>query len=389
MSALRFLSLIVCTAAESGSLRATATLFHVKGDGRIFHRLSDNGACRGRDKEDNNAEHFQVLQTDSLQDCREQCLQKLPGCKGIGYSPGRCEVWVRPDGIFNTAPLAGSVCERFGWPVEKLSEQVSYAGSSNQCLGDGGDSGSSGTHWDYHTTRGGLEDCKAQCSAATVCLGIEFSPINRGGYGHCKVWKRLITSLRGKTDTRCLYFRDPRGFEVVTSASGSNGPCRGLSPNDNNAHHYNLATFYDSWKIRNCRSLCHQSLQTCKGIEFSKGRCELWTRPEGIYHAAENLTAFTCERWGWPVKELQRMVPAGTWGACRGDTSNDNSADYYQVHEATHSLDDCAARCAASPVCFGVEFAPEGGRCEVWNRPIRATEPVPGHECWAWVVQGF
>ena len=38
------------------------------------------------------------------------------------------------------------------------------------------------------------------------------------------------------------------------------------------------------------------------------------------------------ERWGWPVKELQGMVPAGTWGACRGDTSNDNSADYYQVH---------------------------------------------------------
>lgn len=331
MAALCLLALVLGTAAEPGNFTsAAASRSPLIGDGRLFYRLSDNGACRGSTPQDNNPSDFQVLPSVSLEDCRKQCLQHLPECKGIGYSPGRCEIWVRPDGIFNTAPLAGSVCERFGWPVERLLVKA-----STQCFGDGGsgDLGSGGTDWDMNTrTRGGLEDCKAMCSAAPVCFGIEYNQVARG-YGHCKVWKRPFGSTyRYAKDLQCLHFPDPRGFEVVTSASGSNGPCRGLSPNDNNAHHYNVPTpFFPGWGIHSCRSKCLANLLSCKGIEFSKGRCEVWTRPEGIYHVAEDLPSFTCERYGWPVKGLRRMDPVGTWGACRDDTEKDNSADYYQV----------------------------------------------------------
>eukprot|EP00438_Fugacium_kawagutii_P019081 Skav234709 [mRNA] locus=scaffold634:27265:28536:+ [translate_table: standard] len=369
----------------------TTTLFSpVKGDGRLFHRLAD-GACRGSTEQDDNSIYFKVVQSESLEDCRGQCLQKLPRCNGIEYSPGsgRCEIWWRYHGIFNTAPQEGSVCERFGWPVEQLEARF---GVEATCRGEHYDDWGSGDVDSHDYTPGGLEDCKARCSTAPVCFGIEFrEALTEYSYPRCKVWKRPVRFHGYGKGTHCLTFPDPRGWEVVKPASGSNGPCRGASPTDNNPNHYMAGDMARWMGIEWCRSEClkGQKHVPCKGIEFSTGRCERWTRPEGIYHAAENLTAFTCERWGWPVKELQRMDPVGTWGACRGDTSNDNSHDYYEVHEATHGFDDCAARCAASPVCFGVEFAPEGGRCEVWTRPIRATKPVPGHECWAWVIQGL
>eukprot|EP00438_Fugacium_kawagutii_P029289 Skav207988 [mRNA] locus=scaffold1203:8497:9789:+ [translate_table: standard] len=379
------------------SSTTTTTLFSpVKGDGRLFHRLAD-GACRGSKPWDDDSKYFKVVQSESLEDCRGQCLQKLPRCNGIEYSPasGRCEIWWRYHGIFNTAPQEGSVCERFGWPVEHLEARF---GVERECRGEHYEDFGSSDDWDEHRyTPGGLEDCKARCSTAPVCFGIEFKEATPHSFPRCKVWKKPVRYGDSmKKGSHCLTFPDPRGWEVVKSASGTNGPCRGLSPSDNNPNHY-VARKPARWNtIEHCRSQCLRKNGLggkCVGIEFSQGpdlgRCEVWTRPEGIYHAAENLTAFTCERWGWPVKQLQRIDPVGTWGACRGDTSNDNSHDYYEVHEATHGIDDCAARCAASRVCFGVEFAPQGGRCEVWTRPIRATQPVPGHECWAWVVQGF
>ena len=132
MAALCLLALLLGTAAEPGNLTSTAaSRSPLIGDGQFGYTLSDNGACLGRMPQDNNPNDFQVLPTVSLKDCRKECLQRLPSCKGIGYSPGRCEIWVRPDGIFNTAPLAGSVCERFGWPVERLLVK-----ESTQCFGE-------------------------------------------------------------------------------------------------------------------------------------------------------------------------------------------------------------------------------------------------------------
>ena len=44
------------------------------------------------------------------------------------------------------------------------------------------------------------------------------------------------------------------------------------------------------------------------GIEFSYGRCEIWTRPNGIFAWAElNISNFTYMRFGWPT---QRLLPA-------------------------------------------------------------------------------
>ena len=108
------------------------------------------------------------------------------------------------------------------------------------------------------------------------------------------------------------------------------------------------------------------------------GLPRIWTRRHGLYNVAE-MPGFACQRYGWPAHALQLQD-----GACRGDHQTDSSPSYYEVHEATRGIEDCRARCAAALVCFGVEFAPAGGRCEVWRRPIRATAAVPGHECWTW-----
>eukprot|EP00931_Biecheleriopsis_adriatica_P076472 TRINITY_DN50169_c0_g1_i1.p1 TRINITY_DN50169_c0_g1~~TRINITY_DN50169_c0_g1_i1.p1 ORF type:complete len:484 (-),score=62.53 TRINITY_DN50169_c0_g1_i1:31-1482(-) len=371
------------TTSLTTSTTTTTTLSPLKGDGRLFERFPGDAACRGSSPQDNSPNYYEVLQdVGSVEACREHCLQRLPQCKGIEYSSGRCEIWTRKNGIFNTAPLAGFICERFGWPVVRLNDDF---GLNSECRGDHWDDVSSQYYERFDYFVKSLEDCKARCIAAPVCFGIEFD--YDSGRNTCMVWKRPIRERMYEKGHQCLRFPDPRGWEIVESASGSNGPCRGLSPGDNSANHYHVMNTARWTTIGDCRSMCVRNLRyyPCVGIEFSQERCEIWTRSEGIYHAAEGLPSFTCERWGWPVKELRLMSPVS---ACRGSSSKDNSADYYEVHAATHSIGDCTARCAASPVCFGVEFAPQSGRCEVWLRPIRATAPVPGHECWAWVIQG-
>jgi hypothetical protein len=57
--------------------------------------------------------------------------------------------------------------------------------------------------------------------------------------------------------------------------------------------------------------------------------------------------------------------------ACRGDSPSDNSDDYYLVTEAL-SLEDCKSKCHED--CFGVEFAANTKRCELWNREINSVE---------------
>ena len=92
-----------------------------------------------------------------------------------------------------------------------------------------------------------------------------------------------------------------------------------------------------------CMSLCVQQFPSCKGrrlrapigsthagnrvcggrlqlhlpgIEFSMGRCEIWTRPEGISAWAElNISGFTCMRFGRPTGNLLPAACLQLWRA--------------------------------------------------------------------------
>lgn len=66
--------------------------------------------CRGASASDNFGSYFEVIQSSGIQSCAAACAEQK--CQGIEFSPGRCEIWVRPEGIGATASLHGSVCLR-------------------------------------------------------------------------------------------------------------------------------------------------------------------------------------------------------------------------------------------------------------------------------------
>ena len=71
----------------------------------------DDRACRGANPSDNNPAHYVVHPHSVLDDCERQCIA-TPECRGIEYSFGRCEVWVRGEGIESSVALPGFKCFR-------------------------------------------------------------------------------------------------------------------------------------------------------------------------------------------------------------------------------------------------------------------------------------
>jgi len=73
----------------------------------------DNRACRGSSTSDNNPRNYIIASgAASEAECKDACRMQ-DGCGGIEYSIGRCELWIRPEGIEATVPLSGFTCLRY------------------------------------------------------------------------------------------------------------------------------------------------------------------------------------------------------------------------------------------------------------------------------------
>eukprot|EP00438_Fugacium_kawagutii_P025438 Skav204283 [mRNA] locus=scaffold409:237022:238103:+ [translate_table: standard] len=139
-----------------------------------------------------------------------------------------------------------------------------------------------------------------------------------------------------------------------------------------------------------------------RGIEFSTGRCEIWTRPEGI-EASISLSGFMCYRAvtqsppsttsqtstvsytlttatvtstisltattsltstatlastpaAAPLIHLVgfRGVDGGFDRVCRGGDANDNNPSYFEVFDVD-DLEACKDLCRSNSSCVGVE----------------------------------
>ena len=82
----------------------------------------------------------------------------------------------------------------------------------------------------------------------------------------------------------------------------------------------------------------------CSGVEYSEGRCEVWTRVGGI-RATRALANFRCLRYEPPgASALQPQDGAGGVDrVCRGTSATDNSPSYMTEMEAD-SLFECKAQ---------------------------------------------
>jgi len=88
----------------------------------------------------------------------------------------------------------------------------------------------------------------------------------------------------------------PPTIEFTPVEGGSNRACRGGSPSDNSASHYSLIPGSVP-TLEACKAEC-LTVTGCIGIEYNSGsgRCEVWTRPEGI-QATANAPGYQCWRY--------------------------------------------------------------------------------------------
>ena len=206
-------------------------------------------------------------------------------------------------------------------------------------------------------------------------------------------------------------------MDFLSSSLKSTGINSKKQGTDCNHHSPSLFKVVPAYSIDECKGKCILELPECKGVEYSFGRCEIWTRPEGLF-VTKNISGFTCLRYGWPTKYLQPM-DGGTDRVCRRTSPTDNQDYYYRVQKTRRRgvgqkkehakldqlklckvtvlaysmfsivsslklgeryLEDCKGRCAASRSrCAGIEYSL--GRCELWIYQIAATTNITGFQC--------
>ncbi|CAE8684030.1 unnamed protein product, partial [Polarella glacialis] len=149
------------------------------------------------------------------------------------------------------------------------------------------------SHYSVFTGTTSLDACKEKCEATTACVGIEFSS------SRCEVWTRAegIQASRPVTGYTCLRFASPatlRAGQFEPVDAGTDRACRGANASDNSASYYTLNTAVASADA--CQELCRLQA-TCRGVEYnSRGRCELWTRTDGI-QASSPVSGYSCWRF--------------------------------------------------------------------------------------------
>jgi len=328
-------------------------------------------ACRGATASDNSPGYFTAYEpaaAASLDECKDLCIGTI-GCRGVEYSAGRCEVWKRPAGIGATVAAPGHWC--FSYDPFTLID-----GFRDRACRGSDDMDNSASYYTLHSV-GSLEECKALCVGTPECKAVEFR-----SSGRCEVWTRPggVQATVPAIGYQCLLYEPFAGADAAKDRG-----CRGASSTDHWPSYYTLYGEDSAPSLEACKALC-VGAHACKGLQYSTGRCEIWTRRGGI-----GLTVASggsvCLRYGQhdPLDTASAFtaVDRGTDRACRGSSAADISASYYELigpAKAT-SLEVCMALCIATPGCQGVEYSSQG--CGIWTRPggIQATTEMRGHAC--------
>eukprot|EP00931_Biecheleriopsis_adriatica_P096425 TRINITY_DN7007_c0_g1_i2.p1 TRINITY_DN7007_c0_g1~~TRINITY_DN7007_c0_g1_i2.p1 ORF type:complete len:2100 (-),score=266.06 TRINITY_DN7007_c0_g1_i2:89-6388(-) len=304
----------------------------------------------------------------SLASCERLC-SKTPGCKGIERGDMHCEVWTRPRGIGATAPSGTLSCLRYE-PFTNVDGGINRA-----CRG--ADSSDNWPSYYSVTTTSSINGCKELCMKTAGCQGVEY---NRKG--RCEIWTRTrgIGSSVELSDSVCLRYGSWDPSEVIDgflpADGGSDRACRGEDETDMNSSHYTAYSLDLAPTLDACKAICTIT-PGCKGIEYSKFNCEVWTRSSGI-QATAAVRGFKCFRY-----EAFEAVDGGSGRACRGADVSDASPSHFTFHgpEDVSSLEVCKALCVTRPGCKGISYSDEG--CEVWTRSlgIQTTVAQVGSAC--------
>eukprot|EP00440_Ansanella_granifera_P037063 gb/GFBE01040220.1/.p1 GENE.gb/GFBE01040220.1/~~gb/GFBE01040220.1/.p1 ORF type:complete len:1500 (+),score=225.46 gb/GFBE01040220.1/:1-4500(+) len=387
-------------------------------------------ACRGASASDNSANYFRLFaDVQSMDDCKAKCVDE-PLCQGIEHhSSGRCEVWIRSEGIESSIALSGYTCLQYraGGAQTTTTTRVSptlfvpvNGGEGRACRG-GSATDNSASYFQLFANVQSLDGCMSKCVEASLCKGIEYNP-----NGRCEVWTRPagIQASVGLAGFSCLRYLggetqgttttttpvDPSDFEPVDGGSGR--ACRGGSATDNDASYFQLFTGLQS--LGDCMKKCLEE-PLCKGIEHNpNGRCEVWTRPEGI-QASVAVLGFECFTYSGSsaspsttsastTMRRRTSTTTSTMTRRRTSTTTPSPTTSWEHYEETNcypgfggdalgsppgvfTLAACQAQCEKSAACEGIVmrsgFADGTSPCWlVGNVDVEVCQWYPDYDFW-------
>jgi len=282
--------LFACSAAAKGpggglargGLRGNRTAHFSLATKSQFHGV-DGGvdrACRGDHAEDGEDTYYTVVEeVASLEECKSTCLG-LPTCTGIEYSKswGRCEVWSHSIGA--TAPARGFQCWRRGTAAARTTTPTTTipaagepatdprfspadGGTGRACRGAHAQD-SLDAYYELHEHILSFDACKALCTAAAACTGVEYN----SAWARCEVWRRVVGTTAVVKGFECWRFESVTYLDMrKTHGPGSCVDAQGF--------------FFDAWwGLGYARDMCAKACTrhaACLGFDFTPAadRCEL------------------------------------------------------------------------------------------------------------------
>ena len=323
--------------------------------------------CRGVDPFDDDGSYYIVRGGEAaanLESCKNACVG-TPGCRGIEFRPGRCEVWVRAGGIQATAVTPGPVCLRY-------VPFVLAAGAENRAC-RGRDQFDNNPAYYEITSANSLAACQDLClqrnlpgsSRSPRCRGIEF------GGNRCELWTRT-EGIGASVELSGVVCQPLAPFVMLDAVE------RGCSARsgDNDEDFY---TSYLNVSLQGCKAICAENAPFCKGVEFTSSHCHVWTRVSGIERTLPRAGAM-CLRYGETEEgDAFERIDGGTDRACRGMNASDWSPSYFAFFSTSKSIEDCKSRCIEHPSCKGIESNAYG--CKVWTTKITTSIGFSGTTC--------
>ena len=194
--------------------------------------------------------------------------------------------------------LLGRVCSVL-LPGSEAREWEEFAGPFNRVCRGAGPTDNNPAYFEVRQKIPSVEACKELCVqelGQEGCKGIEYNFLSK----RCELWKRKegiwafdYPQWEGFT---CLRYGWP-GKYLIPVTGGLNQACRG--PDGQNSE-----SFYVVEAVRHmedCRARCVAS-KICRGVEYSKGRCEIW---HSEVATTEPKTGFECLRYEPPTEPVE------------------------------------------------------------------------------------
>jgi len=198
-------------------------------------------------------------------------------------SNGECQTYFKKACSDSLMPTSTSTAV----PIEDGAFEPVHGAVGRACRG-ANPSDNSKRHYFLAGDRPSLLECQEICIQTPLCVGVEHSQ------ARCEVWirSRGIGASIALAGFSC-YHRKAQANPFQPVDGGLDRACRGSNSADNNPSHYTVSSGVAS--LAHCQYRCATN-PGCRGVEYSNGRCELWTRIEGI-GATIQLAGFKCLRY--------------------------------------------------------------------------------------------